>query len=250
MLRGKKFAVKALVYISLSSVFAFALAGAALLDAQQNHNINLLDILTKLLIITGIFAYSSLCGMPMNAPGSRVFTFWLLAALIPAFANTVNTLCIPNYYPGTTETINLAATMFTTAVWEEMYFRYVGKTLFEQEGKYSIGAVVLLSVAFGVTHMINIFFYDPVSVLIQLLSASISGVFWLALYRHTGSLTLTIIAHFLQNFMGTFFQTFTTAESFYVQTASRPGISVMILCSIMELTVGVYILKKYNYISK
>ncbi len=240
---------KTVIYIMLSCICAFAMAGAAYLDMEMGLKINLFDIAAKIIIMAGIFAYASLQGAPMNTPGSRFFSPWLLVALIPAFANAINTFCIPDYYPGTAEAINIVAIMFTTATWEEMYFRYVGRTLFEKDGKYSIGAVVLLALTFGVPHLINIFFYDPAYVLIQVLSASIAGVFLLALYRHTGSLRLTIAGHFLQNFLGTFFQTFTTAESFEAQTANRPGLVVMVLSSIIQLAIGLYILKKYGYIA-
>lgn len=241
---------KAVIYIMFSCICAFSMAGAAYLDMALGLRINLFDIAAKIMIIAGIFAYASLRGTPINAPGSRILTPWLLVALIPALANTFNTICIPNHFPGTVETFNLIATMFTTAAWEELYFRYVGRTLFEKDSKYSTSAVVLLPLTFGIPHLINIFFYDPVSVLIQVLSASISGVFWLAMYRHTGCLWLTILGHFVQNFMGMFFQTFTTAEYFAEQTAGRPGLIVMILCSIIQLAVGIYILKKFKYITK
>jgi membrane protease YdiL (CAAX protease family) len=240
---------KSVIYIVVSCICAFAMAGAAYLDMEMGLKINLFDISAKVIIMAGIFAYASLRGAPMNTPGSRFFTPWLLVALIPALANTVNTFCIPDYYPGTAEAINIVAIMLTTAAWEEMYFRYVGRTLFEKDGKYSSGAVVLLALTFGVPHLINIFFYDPAYVMIQVLSAAISGIFWLALYRHTGSLRLTIAGHFFQNFLGTFFQTFTTTESFETQTANRPGLIVMILCSIIQLAIGLYILKKYRYIA-
>ena len=241
---------KAVIYIVLSCICAFAMAGAAYLDVETGLKINLFDITAKVIIMAGIFAYASQQDAPMNSPGCSFFTPWLLVALIPALTNTVNTFCIPNCYPGTAEAFNIVAIMFTTAAWEEMYFRYVGRALFEKDGRYSIGAVVLLALTFGVPHLINIFFYNSVYVLIQFISASMAGVFWLALYRHTGSLWMTITGHFFQNFMAVVFQTFTTAEYFAEQTADRPGFLLTILCSVMEFAVGVWILKKYKYLAK
>ena len=241
---------KAAVYITLACICAFAMAGAAYLDMEMGLKINLFDLATKVIIMAGIFGYASLRDIPMNAPGSRLLSPWLAAALIPALANTINACCIPDYFPGMAAILNLAACMLTTAIWEEMYFRYVGRTLFETDGTYTIGAVILLALAFGFPHLINIFFYDATSVLIQFISASFAGVFLLALYRHTGSLLLTIIGHFLQNFLATFFQTVTTPESFAAQTANRPGMMVMILCHAIQLALGVCILKKYKYITK
>lgn len=153
----EKYFAKATIYIIISCIFALVMAGAALLDVAMDLRIHIFDIIAKMIIIAGIFAYASRQCIPMNTPGSRILTPWLLAALIPAFANTINTFCTPNHFPGTAETIDLAATMLITAAWEEMYFRYVGRTLFEKDGKYSIGAVVLLSLTFGLPHLINIF---------------------------------------------------------------------------------------------
>jgi hypothetical protein len=239
----------ALFYILLSCIFSLMMAGAALLDMKAGFGIYIFDLIAKLIIIVGILVYASRKRIPLNTPGSRILSPWLAAALIPALANTINTFCVPNHFPGTVEVINLTTTMLSTAIWEEMYFRYVGRTLFEVNGKYSIGAAVLLSLGFGFPHLINIFFYEPVSVLFQVLSASIGGVFFLALYRHTGSLRLTILGHFFQNIMARFFETFTTEDYFALQTGNRSGLIVMLLCNMIELMVGLYILKKHKYIA-
>jgi hypothetical protein len=92
--------------------------------------------------------------------------------------------------------------------------------------------------------MINIFFYDPVSVLLQVLHASVIGVFWLALYRHTGSLWLTFVGHILQNLVVTFYNLFPEQDLLFYTPVN------FILVIIIQLTVSVYILKKYGYIEK
>jgi hypothetical protein len=74
--------------------------------------------------------------------------------------------------------------------------------------------------------------------------ASVSGVFLLALYRHTGSLWLTITAHALQNFAGSVFDLFPDSELLFHSPV------FFILSTIIQLTIGIYILIKYKYISK
>lgn len=244
MQKNEKFSAKAVVYIMLSMICSFALAGGAFLDIEMEHSIYLFDIMVKIFIMVGILAYSSLCGIPMNTPDSKFFTPWLLVALIPFIDNTIDYFRIPNRCPGVIEIISMLATVFTTAAWEEMFFRYVGRTLFERNGKYSIGAVVLLALTFGCSHLINVFFYDTFSVLLQVMHASVSGVFLLALYRHTGSLWLTITAHALQNFAGSVFDLFPDSELLFHSPV------FFILSTIIQLTIGIYILIKYKYISK
>ena len=240
----KKISTKAVVYIMLSLICAFALAGGAFLDMEMGHSVYLFDIAVKLMIMVGIFAYASLCGIPMNTPGSKFFTPWLLVALIPFLDNSIDYFRIPNRYPSAVEWISLISTVFTTAAWEEMLFRYVGRTLFEHNGKYRIGAVVLLALTFGCSHLINVFFFDPVSVLLQVMHASVSGVFLLALYRHTGSLWITFAAHFFQNFAGGVFDLFPDSERL-IQTSV-----IFILSTIIQLTIGIFILWKYKYVTK
>lgn len=243
MQKNEKFSAKAVGYIMLSMICSFALAGGAFLDMEMEHRIYLFEILVKLFIMVGIFAYASLCGIPMNTADSKFFTPWLLVALIPFCFNIVDYFRIPNRCPGMVEWISTVATVVTTAAWEEMLFRYVGRTLFERNGKYSIGTVVLLALTFGCSHLINAFFYNPISVLLQVLIASTFGVFLLALYRHTGSLWLTITAHTLNNLAAAVFDLFPESELLFNSPVNY------ILLTIIQLAIGIYILKKYNYIS-
>lgn len=134
--------------------------------------------------------------------------------------------------------------VFSTAAWEELLFRYVGRTVFERNGKYSVGAVVLLSLTFGCSHLINIFFYDPISVLLQMLNACSFGIFLLGLYQHTGNLWIVIAAHSMNNLAPSFFELFPGAE-FIVQTWI-----FFVLQVLMGLMVGSYILVKYGYIER
>jgi membrane protease YdiL (CAAX protease family) len=211
---------------------------------EMGHTIHVFDLAAKVIIMVGIMAYAFLRGVPMNAPDGKFLTPWLLVALIPFVDNTIDYFRIPNQWPDGMEFVSIVATMLTTAAWEEMLFRYVGKSLFERNGKYHIGAVVLLALTFGCSHLINIFFYDPVSILLQVLHASISGVFLLALYRRTGNLWVTIIAHFLQNFGAAFFDLFPESE----QLIQSPVL--FILSTVVQLAIGVYILVKYRYVTR
>lgn len=68
-----------------------------------------------------------------------------------------------------------------TAIWKELYFRYIGKTLFEKDGKYTITNILFLAIAFALSYLINIFFYNSLSVLIQMIIAFGFTVFAIAL---------------------------------------------------------------------
>lgn len=240
----ERFKSKAILYIMICLTCSFALAGSAFLDMEMNHSINVFDIVSKVIIMVGIFAYASICKTPMNTPGNKYFTPWLLVAMIPFAFNAVDYFCIPNRVPSVTECINMLLSVFSTAAWEEMLFRYVGRTLFERNGKYSIGSVVLLSLSFGCSHLINVFFYDSVSVLLQALSACTFGVFLLALYRHTGNLWIVITAHGFNNLIAAYFDLFPESDAF-LQTWIN-----FVLYVLTEFTVGIYILIKYGYIER
>jgi membrane protease YdiL (CAAX protease family) len=240
----KQFTEKAIVYIMISLSCAFALAGAAFLDIEMGKDSYLFDTIIKCIIIIGTFAYASLVGIPINNAGRKIFTPWLLVALIPFLANSINYFCIPDHAPDLAALVKILVIVATTAAWEELFFRYVGQSLFEHNGKYTIGALVLLALTFGCTHMINIFFYDPVSVLLQVLNASVIGVFWLTIYRHTGSLWLAFAGHMLQNLVPTFFNLFPEQDLLFYTPVN------FILQIIIQLTVSIYILKKYGYIDK
>lgn len=238
------FAAKAIVYVMISLTCAFAMAGAALLDLEMGQDFYFFDPLVKCFIIFGILAYASLTGKPINTPGSKVITPWLLVALIPFLSNFIDYFCIPDHMPSLSALLIILVNMVSTAAWEELFFRYVGQSLFERNGKYTIGAVLLLSLTFGCTHLINIIFSDPVTVLLSVLHASISGIFWLALYRHTGSLWVTFAGHTLQNLIAAFFGLFPEADMIFYTPANY------ILVSIIMLAISIYILKKHKYIEK
>lgn len=235
---------KPILYIVLSCLFSFALAGGAFLDMEKESGIYIFDILVKIIILVGIFCYSVICKKNINSQNSKYFSVWLLAAFIPFIFNFFVAFCVPNRSLKVIEIINLLLTVFTTAAWEEMFFRYVGKTFFEKNGKYTWGTVALLALTFGFSHLINIFFYNPLSVLLQVLAASVSGVFLLALYRHTGNIWLVITAHFFQNIIAGFFQSFESAPVF-----ENSYILVYVLMAV-QLFIGIFILVKNKYICK
>ena len=240
----KQFTAKAIIYIMVSLTCAFALAGAAFLDLEMGQDFYFFDTIIKCVIIFGAFAYASLAGSPINTSERKVLTPWLLVALIPFLANIFYCFRIPDHIPGLTVWLKLLVTVVTTAAWEELFFRYVGQSLFEHNRKYTIESLILLALTFGCAHLINIFFYDPVSVLLQTLHASVIGVFWLTIYRHTGSLWLTFIGHTLQNLVPAFFNLFPEQDLLFYTPVN------IILQMIIHLTVSVYILKKYGYIDK
>lgn len=244
MKKPEQLKAKVILYVMLCLTCSFALAGAAFLDMEMQHSINVFDIISKVIIMVGIFAYASIWKTPINVPDGKFFTPWLLVALIPFAFNAVDCFCVPNRVPGAAEIINMLLCVFTTAAWEEMLFRYVGRTLFEQNGKYGVGAIVLLSLTFGCSHLINIFFYDPIPVLLQTLSACTFGVFLLALYQHTGSLWIVITAHGFNNLIATFFGLFPESDYIFSSWINY------VLYVITELVVGIYILSKYGYIEK
>ena len=238
------FKAKAVLFVMMALTCSFALAGAAYLDMEFKLSIHAFSIAVKLALMLTAAAYAALRGVPMNAAGSRFFSMWLPVALIPFVLTGLNTLRMPNRMPAATEWIEMLLSVFTTAAWEEMFYRYVARTLFERDGRYTPGAVVLLTLTFGSAHLINMFFYAPAAVLLQTLNACVFGLFLLALYRHTGSLRLVIASHFFNNLIATFFDFF--ADTPYLIQSAAP----FILLIVAEAAVGLFILIRYGYVAR
>jgi len=90
---------------------------------------------------------------------------------------------------------------FSTAAWEELYFRLWGRILFEENEKYRVGEFVLAAVIFGSMHFVNLAVSDVGSVLMQVAYAVITGVFLQTVYAVGKSLRLVVLYHFLNNLL-------------------------------------------------
>ncbi|EJF00526.1 CPBP family intramembrane glutamic endopeptidase [Liquorilactobacillus mali] len=101
------------------------------------------------------------------------------------------------------DTILLA---LSAAVFEELFFRGILLNNMIQHSKRNfssyLSAILVSSILFGVTHMINLFGQSFSATLLQAVNAFAIGIMLAAIYLRTGSLKWTILYHFMLDFTG------------------------------------------------
>lgn len=193
------------IYVLLMVVLSLLLTGAALIDSK-----GIVDIVTKVCIIVGILIYAKKRGELKSAFSGKVSTKYLLIAIIPVVFNLLQGARAFNTVPLLTTAIVSILGVLTTAVWEELFYRYVGENVINKE--YSKSNVIFLSITFSLAHAVNYFFYDAFSVTLQLVLAFCVALFMLGLYKKTGNILVTIVAHFLINMSSQIYTLFSTSR--------------------------------------
>ena len=172
---------------------------------------------------------------------------YLAIIIIPVMFSILLSICPLDFEPYPSFIIMTVAGTITTAIWEELYFRYLGCSIFEENGKYRVYNLIFLALVFSFTHIVNIFGQAEFTTLTQLLFTFGLGIFLLALYIETHSVVLTIIAHFCINSVADFFNLYATpdAQAMAYITNSMP---ILILDVLVFIAIGAYILKKHDHI--
>lgn len=167
---------------------------------------------------------------------------YLVLIAIPISFSIIMQHCPLNFEPYPHVVLFTVLSTITTAIWEELYFRYVGCSLFvENDGRFKWYNIVFLALAFSSMHMVNFFSQDPIPTLIQLFFTFGLGVFLLALYIATKAIIVPIIAHFLINSVADFYSLYASNSPTYVGNLSDP---ILIVDVIVMCIIGFYILKK------
>lgn len=129
----------------------------------------------------------------------------LLWLLLPFLFGTLVNLGHPNLAPAIEIILLTFTSMITTIVWEELFFHYVGQMLFERNDRYSICALVVLVLGFGLSHLCYLIL-DPhlwEHVLWQTVLTSCFGFFSISLYAKTQNIWITMLAHLSMNIPNT-----------------------------------------------
>ena len=170
---------------------------------------------------------------------------YLLVIIIPLIFSVLLSMCPIDFMPYPSFIIMTVVGTLTTAIWEELYFRYVGCSLFEENGKFKWYNILFLTLVFSCTHIVNIFGQSLNTTLTQLLFTIGLGVFLLALYIDTRSIILPIIAHFCINSVADFFNLFATPEAQAMAYFSG-SVPLLLVYVIVFIAIGVYILKRHD----
>jgi hypothetical protein len=200
------------------------------------------DIVIKAVIVVAILFYAY-----KREDINRIFHInfspvYLLVIIIPMVLSYILQNCPLDFEPYTSSIVLTVAGTLVTAVWEELYFRYVGCSLFEENGKYKWYNVIFLAVMFMGIHLINVYFNGWEATQNQLMFTFSLGIFLLALYIQTKSILVPIIGHFCVNSVADYFSLYATSSSpLYIGNMLQP---FYIFYAIVLIAIGVIILKR------
>lgn len=204
------------------------------------------DIVIKFIIIAAILFYAY-----KRDEINRIFNIhfspvYLLLILIPVIISIILQNCELNFEPYPSSIVTTVVATVATAFWEELYFRYVGCSLFEESnGKYRWYNVIFMALMFTMIHLINIYFNGLDATYNQLFFTFGLAIFCLGLYIQTKSLLVAILAHFCINSVADFFSLYSSGTSPYIGDLQNP---LLYLDVIIMVIIGLYILIKNDHL--
>lgn len=210
--RKQSYVLKVAVFAFIAIALSFVCVAGAVIETHYSKGY--VSILFKVLIIAAILVYALIKKEFHLLWGGRYFTLFLLFAFIPGALNFIRAVGHTDSYPSASLVITTVLNVLTTVIWEELYFRYVGKSLFWKDGKLTPCDCLILVTVFAATHLVNMLFYSPISVLVQVIEAFACGAFWLVLYYKTNNILVSLTSHFAGNLSAGLF-------SIYVSYSAR-----------------------------
>lgn len=178
----------------------------------------------------------------------KYFSFTLLLSLVPvvllligktgAFDRTFNVSVFFIWI------ISLTLTVFC----DELYFRYVAATFFKRQGKISGLTLALTTIIYGLPTLMNLILapHNYEYVLLNLVTYSSVGFFYLAADLKTHNVGISLTSHFLLTLVSQTFDIWSSNAHFH------PAVhyTMVVLCAVFCFSVGTVILYKGNFIIK
>lgn len=178
----------------------------------------------------------------------KYFSFTLLLSLVPvvllligktgAFDRTFNVSVFFIWI------ISLTLTVFC----DELYFRYVAATFFKRQGKMSGLTLALTTIIYGLPTLMNLVLapHNYEYVLLNLVTYSSVGFFYLAADLKTHNVGISLTSHFLLTLVSQTFDIWSSNAHFH------PAVhyTMVALCAVFCFSVGTVILYKGNFIIK
>ena len=234
-------------YICITIIFLCLILISTSLDVYLNTD-SLISIITKICIT--IICIVIIRKENILKEKNKTTSEDIAVALIPMTFSILLIFGPINKMPNTYVIISGILGAFTTAVWEELSYRVIGTKAFEDENeKLNSKSVILLCLLFGFSHAINIIL-KPNEILIELFRIILStavGSLFLALYLKTRNIKLSILSHFLLNYVTLFFKTFSTTPNYLGYIAYDV---IYYLSVITYFLISWYIFRRYDLLSK
>ena len=234
-------------YICITIIFLCLILISTSLDVYLNTD-SLISIITKICIT--IICIVIIRKENILKEKNKTTSEDIAVALIPMTFSILLIFGPINKMPNTYVIISGVLGAFTTAVWEELSYRVIGTKAFEDENeKLNRKSVILLCLLFGFSHAINIIL-KPNEILIELFRIILStavGSLFLALYLKTRNIKLSILSHFLLNYVTLFFKTFSTIPNYLGYIAYDV---IYYLSVVTYFVISWYIFRRYDLLSK
>lgn len=199
-------------FSAVAVALSWLLAGLAIRDRVAEVPL-LFSTLAKLLVILLILYYAKISGTGKYLLCGRTFsrdTVWLA---LPLIASVLICYGAIDTRPGALAGAMMLLGVVAGVVWEELYFRFAARLLFERCGKYHLLVVVLTSVVYGGVQLFRAL-YQPIGVgvgLMLFVLTTAQGIFLTALYSKTKNILVPLLAHMAQDVPETLFHQFSTA---------------------------------------
>lgn len=188
-----------LAIIFSASVFGAYLVEKSMLD--KLHGFTPIEDAIKLIFVAVILVTYKKRLKPLKSLTLRP----ALAAFVPAVAFAVSYYYGPWEWAGIRPNVAFALGVATTAVSEELLFRYLSDKLFSERQLRTPACFFFIVSVFAVSHFAGLLFRGMASTLLQVLLAFCIGTLYLAVYLKTRSWLLTAAAHFCLNYFSSFF---------------------------------------------
>lgn len=238
-----------LIFFIVTMIFSGILTSTGYIENMIGKNIQL-DIILKFIFIIVLLLYISQRNKISTLTNFNIPIPYILAALIPTVMSILLTACPLGNSIGTDIIVFTITGTLTTAIWEELYFRYVGCSLFEEDSKFKWYNILFLAFSFSMAHTLNIFSNGAFATMTQVIFTFGFGIFALALYISTRSILLTIISHFLMNSVTDFYTIFADQNLTGVLYCGNLYYPIFIFYVILLISLGLFILKKNNLITR
>ena len=187
-------------FSAVAVALSWLLAGLAIRDRVAEVPF-LFSTLAKLLVILLILYDAKISGTGKYLLCGRIFsrdTVWLA---LPLIASVLICYGAIDTRPGALAGAMMLLGVVAGVVWEELYFRFAARLLFERCGKYHLLVVVLTSVVYGGVQLFRAL-YQPIGVgvgLMLFVLTTAQGIFLTALYSKTKNILVPLLAHLAQD---------------------------------------------------
>lgn len=180
--------------------------------------------------------------MEINRLGMKETIKRIIPLIILSFAFIIFSVFMYNKYITLDRMGNILIESIAAGVIEELVFRklILGKMLEKKPKKY-LQSIIITAGLFGLIHLINLTSseYNLLSVIIQVVSASVAGIMFGLMYYHSRSYLLCAATHSLYDIGA--FMTMLRANNLYATTFDIP--SELIIIAIIGLIIRSFFIK-------